>query len=138
MSLEARFNQQAGAFHIETAVTESQLDNLLKRRATARIVHGRIRMPRIQIINQMYWPISERVSKLMFAMYNELLQRGISPDPFMESLTLEQVEGSDLSEFWAPIWFEHPASQTQAWPWGKARSGKSRARRVKPTKLEAQ
>lgn len=131
ISIRTRFEDNAEKFIVEVATDEEELADILQRRTIAQVVHGRIRMPRIQFLDKWYWPPSERVMLSLSRMVAELVQQGVPlEEGCLESITLKQLEGTDISVLWEPIWSEHPASKTQRWPWGRARKGKTRAKMV--------
>jgi hypothetical protein len=115
---------------VETAHSEAELQHLLNRPAVARTQIGRIPLPRILYNGNLFWPPSLRVSLELRQRALELERQGKWEPGVLSTLTLAEVEGTDLSAMWEPITPEHPAAHDPHWPWPKKQT---RGRRSRPS-----
>src|SRR2546421_2425098 len=104
------FEVQKTSLPITTVLSEEQLSAFLNRPGAFQVIQGRVKLPRI-ICGPIYWPPSERVVNLLQGQWHTL-QTGETSGP--QPLDWKEVEGTDLSTIWEPIWEGHPAGrQTQ-------------------------
>lgn len=85
---------------------EEDLREYLGNPEAPRTIVGRLRMPRIRL-SATYWPPSERTTKKMVDLM-QAYEAGEIPDP--RPLKFDEVEGTDLSTMFEPIWGGHPAA----------------------------
>jgi len=104
--LTATFGSPAGQYQLLAFETEPALRDYLASRVLLHVVH-RIRSPRIQFWNMMFWPPSQRVADII-AERMATYARGEIPDP--RPFSFEQLEGTDLSAAWEPITEEYMAA----------------------------
>jgi hypothetical protein len=95
---------------ITTVVSEEQLNTLFNRPGSFQIISGRNKLPRISS-GPIYWPPSERVVHLLQKRW-QMFQNGEISE--LQPLDWKEVEGTDLSTVWEPIWEGHPAGK-QNW-----------------------
>ncbi|MBV9282045.1 MAG: restriction endonuclease [Chloroflexi bacterium] len=100
------FDPPAGRYRLLAFETEAELKNHLASRGLMHIVH-RIKSPRIQFWNTMFWPPSQRVTDII-AERMQAFADGTIPDP--RPFSFEQLEGTDLSAAWEPITEEYLAA----------------------------
>ncbi len=106
------------SLEMKIAASEADLKELISSRGKLHIAHHRVPLPRIR--HNLYWPPSERAILMLDTHIKGLVQQGIY-DFENHQLGFEEIEGSDLSRIWEPIWPAHPASRDQAWPWTRRR-----------------
>ncbi len=92
---------------ITTVLSEEQLLTLLNRPGSFQIISSRILLPRISC-GPIYWPPSERVVHLLHKRWQMFQDGEISE---LQPLDWKEVEGTDLSTVWEPIWEGHPAGK---------------------------
>jgi hypothetical protein len=92
---------------ITTLASEEQLNTLLKRPGSFQMITSRIKLPRISC-GPIYWPPSERVVHLLHTRW-QMFQNGEISE--LQPLDWKEVEGTDLSTVWEPIWQGHPAGK---------------------------
>jgi hypothetical protein len=92
---------------ITTLVSEEQLNTFFDRPGSFQIISGRVKLPRITC-GPMYWPPSERVANLLQKRW-QMFQNGEVSE--FQPLDWREVEGTDLSTVWEPIWEGHPAGR---------------------------
>ncbi len=92
---------------ITTVVSEEQLNTLFNRPGSFQIISNRIKLPRISS-GPIYWPPSERVVRLLHKRW-QMFQNGEISE--LQPLDWKEVEGTDLSTVWEPIWEGHPAGK---------------------------
>lgn len=101
VQMNARFEPLTKGTHTTTTVeTEEDLQRLVLKPAAAVSIVNRIRLPRINFWNAMYWPPSERVDKVVKERLGAFLA-GLAPDPRPFDIT--ELEGSDLSAIFEPF-----------------------------------
>jgi Restriction endonuclease len=94
---------------IITVASEEQLTTLLNRPGSFQVISSRIKLPRINS-GPIYWPPSTRVVHLLHKRW-QMFQNGEIPE--LQPLDWKEVEGTDLSTVWEPIWEGHPAGKQQ-------------------------
>ncbi len=111
--MRATFDTAQKSYPVVTFATESDLEAFLESRpATVTASLGRIRLPRIRC-KAWYWPPSERVARTLVARGRAMASGDL---PELSELTLDELEGSDVTTLWEPVWTEHPAvKDRQAW-----------------------
>ncbi|CAN5388141.1 restriction endonuclease [soil metagenome] len=125
--VHANFDLAPGTYPLAVARTEQELIEILSRPAVARIDHARIRLPRI--LYDFYWPPSSRVFKLLMEESHELFMTGKLASGVFETKSRAELEGTNLSVLWEPIWPGHPSINRPLWPWDTVtRSGRVRKR----------
>ncbi len=92
---------------ITTVGSEEQLSTFLNRPGTFQIIRGRVKLPRISC-GPIYWPPSERVVHLLQERWG-MFQKGEISE--FHPLDGKEIEGTDLSTVWEPIWEGHPAGK---------------------------
>jgi hypothetical protein len=92
------FSPPDGIYQLKAIATEEQLEEELHRPAVATIIN-RIRLPRINFWNVAYWPLSERVMKIMTERM-QAFEAGLAPDP--RPFNISELEGTDLSAIFEP------------------------------------
>jgi hypothetical protein len=107
---------------VTTVLSEDDLAKVLAREGIASIVVGRVPLPRIRY--NIYWPPSERVIKELTRLADQAVAQGRWRPGILGEIPFEEIEGTDLSVMWEPIWREHPAARELDWPWYGARKRK--------------
>jgi hypothetical protein len=92
---------------ITTVVSEEQLSTFFDRPGAFQIISGRVKLPRISS-GSIYWPPSKRVVDLLQKRW-QMFQNGEISE--LQPLDWKEVEGTDLSTVWEPIWEGHPAGK---------------------------
>lgn len=92
------FSPPDGIYQLKAIATEEQLEEELHRPAVATIIN-RIRLARINFWNVAYWPLSERVMKIMTERM-QAFEAGLAPDP--RPFNISELEGTDLSAIFEP------------------------------------
>ncbi len=92
---------------ITTVVSEEQLITLFNRPGSFQMISGRIKLPRISC-GPIYWPPSTRVVHLLHKRWQKSQNEETSE---LQPLDLAEVEGTDLSTIWEPIWEGHLAGK---------------------------
>src|SRR6266516_471254 len=110
VSYDFSFSVPETSVPITTVVSEEQLYTLFNRPGSFQIISSRIKLPRISI-GPIYWPPSTRVAHLWQKRVQRFQNGEISKFPSLDST---EVEGTDLSTVWEPIWAGHPAGK-QNW-----------------------
>lgn len=101
VQMEARFEPLTEGTHtVITVETEEELQRLVLKPAAAVSIVNRIRLPRINFWNAMYWPPSERVDKVVKERLSAF-HAGLAPDP--HPFDIAELEGSDLSAIFEPF-----------------------------------
>lgn len=90
--------------------TEEKLRAWMEKHGDIRLV-SRQKLPRIQLLNKFYYPMSERVAGIVM---NRLIayDAGQIPDPPI--FIFNELEGSEIKNVWEPIWKGHYAFWNQA------------------------
>lgn len=90
--------------------TEEKLRAWMEKHGDIRLV-SRQKLPRIQLLNKFYYPMSERVAGIVM---NRLIayDAGQIPDPSI--FIFNELEGSEMKNVWEPIWKGHYAFWNQA------------------------
>jgi hypothetical protein len=70
---------------------------------------GRFRLPRVRFYS-LYWPLSERAIRKLAAMAPKWYEEGRKAT----DEELAEIEGSDLSTVWEPIWEKSPILKEMA------------------------
>lgn len=96
---KVRFNPPKGAYQLKAIESEAKLEEVLRKPAIATIIN-RVRLPRINFWNVSYWPLSERVMKLLTERI-QAFEAGLIQDP--RPLNIAELEGTDLSAIFEPI-----------------------------------
>jgi hypothetical protein len=106
--ITARFAPDAASatLPVVTVQSDEELQELLAGHQEMVQVATRVRLPRIQF-RASYWPPSQRVWNLIVERVRAF-EAGEGPDP--QTLSLEELEGDDLSAVFEPIAEGHPAS----------------------------
>lgn len=95
VQMEARFEPLTEGTHtVITVETEEELRRLVLKPAAAISIVNRMRLPRINFWNAMYWPPSERVDKVVRERLRAF-EAGLTPDP--RPFDIAELEGRDLS-----------------------------------------
>ena len=103
--INASFARPSGSLTLTTVASEEELDQVLRSHQTDLMAITRFRLPRIHI-GPAYWPPSERTA-LAIAERMRAFEAGDIPDP--RPLNFAEIEGTDLSSMWEPIWPGHAA-----------------------------
>lgn len=98
LQVRATFDDDDGAYPVNTVQTESELSELLSKSGGLTLDIGRIRLPRIRL-NSMYWPPSERTARKVSQLMEAFLA-GRGPDP--RPMEFAAIEGTDLRTIWEP------------------------------------
>lgn len=98
--ISANFDTQASSYPVTTIMTEEELAAFFQRPAALSVQIGRIPVPRI-VFNLSFWPPSVRVAKMAMERAHVFKTEGILNPP---ALSIEDVEGGDISALWEPIW----------------------------------
>lgn len=122
--ITASFDDERTSFPAKIVETEEELESELSQNALARIVTGRMPLPRIRY--HMYWPPSVRVLLELKRRTDKLMLQGQWYPGVLEHVAFEELEGTDLSTVWEPIWPAHPAAQDAKWPWTNRASRRGR------------
>lgn len=85
---------------------EEELREYLGDPEAPRVIVGRLRMPRIRL-SATWWPPSEHAMGKVVGLM-QAYEAGEIPDP--RPLKFDEVEGTDLSTMFEPIWGGHPAA----------------------------
>lgn len=85
--------------------TEAELNVYLENQGALHVTIGRFRLPRISW-GHLYWPPSKRVTRKLMGIMQAYASGEISTLPQLERA---EVEGTDLSALWEPIWEAYPA-----------------------------
>jgi hypothetical protein len=127
--VNSTFDDERTTFPVMTVQTEEELDAVLEQPAVSRITIGRIPLPRIRY--HIYWPPSGRVALELKRRSDAIVRAGIRTGNWtfdaLERVSFEELEGTDLSTVWEPIWAAHPAAQDADWPWTKPRTRRGKA-----------
>jgi len=107
LRVQAQFAFPEGKHTLAIARSEEELAALVTAPNTAFTATTKIRLPRIRM-DAMYWPPSERVTRKVEALMAAYLA-GEGPDP--RPLDFADLEGTDLSTVFEPIWSGHRAGQ---------------------------
>ena len=106
MFYDFSFSVPKTSLPITTVVSEEQLNTFFNRPESFQII-SRIKLPRISC-GSIYWPPSKRVVHLLQKRW-QMFQNGEISE--LQPLDLKEVEGTDLSTVWEPIWEGHPAGK---------------------------
>lgn len=79
--------------------TEESLKAWIEKPSTIRLVN-RIKLPRLQYLNQFYYPMSERVASIVM---NRLMAYDAGQLPAPPIFSFDELEGSELKNVWEPI-----------------------------------
>lgn len=85
--------------------SEDELNAHLENRGDIHLTIGRFRLPRISC-GPLYWPPSERVTRKLMGIMGAFSSGEISALPRLDRV---EVEGTDLSALWEPVWEAYPA-----------------------------
>jgi hypothetical protein len=99
------FDIQDGVYPITNIHSEDELSSYIEKSGLLRVTIGRIPLPRIRF-QWMYWPPSERTVRLTYGIWRAMLAGEIAD---IDPLSLADIEGTDLSAIWEPVWEEHPS-----------------------------
>jgi|GEM_PF-1066873 len=90
--------------------TEEKLKAWMEKHGDIRLVN-RLKLPRLQLLNKFYYPMSERVAGIVM---NRLIayDAGQIPDPPI--FIFNELEGAEIKNVWEPIWQGHHAFWNQA------------------------
>jgi len=103
--IEATFETPPGLYALRAFRSEDELREYLTSSGLVHLAH-RVRSPRINFWNMMYWPPSQRVAETI-AEQMRLFSEGRIPDP--RPFSFEQIEGHDPANAWEPIADEYLA-----------------------------
>jgi len=106
LQIQVRFEPLPGKLPISAVVAEEDLVALLRDSESLVHITARLRLPRIRF-NAVYWPPSERIVQALGKRV-QAFQAGEAPEPQVADFA--ELEGTDLSAVWDPIWHGHPAS----------------------------
>lgn len=106
MTLQATFPKPVGTFPVVSFSREADLEDWLSARRGLGVAIGRIRLPRIRWTS-LYWPPSDKAMAALAQIFLRSVQHG--QDFNIDSIPLEEIEGSDLSAVWDPIMKSHPS-----------------------------
>ena len=101
----ASFSSPAGKYPIIPFKSEDELAIFKNGAKGINIIVGRFRLPRI-VWYAMYWPPSKNTIQKLNKRIIDTLKRGEDFD--LNSISLIEVEGDDLSAIWEPIIEDHP------------------------------
>lgn len=118
LKIRASFENGHGSNPVSIVHSESELTELLSVSSRSRLFVDRIPLPRIAIPG-MYWPPSDRALKAYAFETHQLIRRGMDLSRIPEVISLEGIEGTDLSTIWDPISAGHPAYSDPTWPYYK-------------------
>ncbi|MFL5625332.1 MAG: restriction endonuclease [Ktedonobacteraceae bacterium] len=96
-----------GKYQLKKVETEDQLEQEFRKPSVVALIN-RIRLPRINLWNVSYWPLSERVAKIVTERM-QAFEAGRIPDP--RPFNILELEGTDLSAIFEQISPLHPAGQ---------------------------
>jgi len=96
--------------NFKTFFTEEKLKAWMERHGNIRLIN-RIKLPRLQLLSQFYYPMSERVACIVLDQLQayETGQSSIRP-----IFRFNELEGSEIKNVWEPIWKGHYAFWSQA------------------------
>ncbi|MCB9419317.1 MAG: restriction endonuclease [Ardenticatenaceae bacterium] len=103
--LKVSYSAPKGTFPLKKLSSEKELENLKSTNKGFSVIVGRFQIPRIQWMS-MYWPPSESTMQKLFDKIMTSLEKGQQLD--LSSLSFADIEGTDMSKAWEPIWKEHP------------------------------
>jgi hypothetical protein len=106
--IQARFDAPDAPKTLKVVFSEFELSEHLEFTSPMRLTIGRLRCPRIQVVNNIgfvYWPVSERTAKKLYeigpaAPPGTVIEPRPS-DPFW-------IEGHSIHTIWEPIWEKYP------------------------------
>jgi hypothetical protein len=103
--VDTEFEIPSDKYSVKRFTSEKELQGLIHQKENSiNLSVGRFRLPRIRF-GAIYWPPSERVAKELIERMRAFAE-GKIPDP--RPFDLNEVEGTDMSELWAPIWHNYP------------------------------
>jgi hypothetical protein len=92
---------------ITTVLSEEQLSTFLNRPGAFQIIKDRVKLPRISC-GSIYWPPSKRIVRFLQEQWRMFQSGEISE---LQPWDWKEMEGTDLSTVWEPIWEGHPAGR---------------------------
>jgi hypothetical protein len=98
-------------FPVTIVRTDDELNAFISRQGSVNITVGRFRLPRM-LIGPAFYPPSERTARITIGLA-KAFEAGKIPDP--RPYSFEELEGTDLSTIFEPIWPEHPAVKKNDW-----------------------
>jgi len=105
-SLETVYERPSGTYGVNTFQTEKDLQKYIHGQEGITLSVGRFRLPRIRF-GPMYWPPSNETARKIVGIMKAYAEGKIE-DP--RPLDLAEIEGTDLSAIWEPIWSEYKNS----------------------------
>jgi hypothetical protein len=103
--VNARFPSPIGKHIVKEFQGEEELEKYFFNRKGFTLVSGRLRLPRIRWGGS-YWPPSAKALEKMQLLIDEADSEG---KPFdWKTFPFEEIEGTDLSAAYEPIWEGHP------------------------------
>jgi hypothetical protein len=82
----------------------------------ANIVFDSERAPRILILDQLYWPPTEKAAAVLQERIDTLMATGTPDWDVLKEIAFEELEGVDISAIWGKTWSGHPSSRGEDWP----------------------
>jgi hypothetical protein len=79
---------------------EEKLKAWMEKRGDIRLI-SRVKMPRLQLLNQFYYPMSERVARIVLP---EMQAYESGQSPVRPTFIFSEIEGSEIGNAWEPIW----------------------------------
>jgi hypothetical protein len=111
MNVASTFDDTQQVLPVTVVRNEDELNTFISRQGSINITVGRFRLPRMRL-GAVYYPPSERVVRITINQM-KAFEAGEIPDPRPFSFT--ELEGTDLSRVFEPIWGEHPAMKKKDW-----------------------
>ena len=103
--IEAIFNASPGTYETRTFEKEDELHRFINHQDIDIQAITRLRFPRI-LFGPIYWPPSEKAIKKLLLLKDKARQQG--EDFNFQSLTVNEIEGSDLRVIWDEVIRNHP------------------------------
>jgi hypothetical protein len=111
MNMSSNFDNSPQTLPVTIVRSEDELNAFILNRKGINVTVGRFRLPRMRW-DAMYYPASERVARITIGRM-KAFAAGKIPDP--RPFSFEELEGTDLSTVFEPIWPEHPAMKKGDW-----------------------
>jgi hypothetical protein len=108
--LSAKFQPPEGMYEVHVFEKEDELLAYLTTSEGINISIGRFPLPKIQY-GPLYWPPSKKSIDHIWNLFKQTIESGSEFD--ISKMNLSDIEGSDLSAIWEPIWSEHPAVKSK-------------------------
>lgn len=111
MNMSTKFDDTPKVLPVTVVQSEDELKSFIQNQKGVNITVGRFRLPRIRW-DATYYPYSERVARITIGRI-KAFEAGEIPDPY--PFSFEELEGTDISTVFEPIWSEHPAMKKGDW-----------------------